>query len=380
MHRHDHAQRRVDVFELLTDDPEADVVHAGAAILLRHRTAEQAKLRHLRAGCSCRSGARDRARESCGATSRAPHSRTECSSRRCSSVRSKSIMNASFAKNEHTHSSSRLQVSFGDAARHCASQRLRDSGPLRRHDEGGHPRDLPGRDPRGHHSRHRAPRRPGRRAGTGGVATNSSPPARSFWPSWIPASAPSRRGIAAEIGDYRFVCPDNGLLSAPSSATMPPKKVVELTERRYARPTVSRTFEGRDRFAPAAAWIGQGHPADGDGTERSRLHQARHPASCRRGRRLRGAVLRLDRFGNLVTNIDRKTFEKFGKEGGVQIAAGGAHGRTAGRDLCRHPGGRGLRALRQHRPPRARGQLRQCRRGCSGSRAAPLIKITRIHS
>ena len=31
--------------------------------------------------------------------------------------------------------------------------------------------------------------------------------------------------------------------------------MVELTERRYARPTVSRTFEGRDRFAPAAAWL-----------------------------------------------------------------------------------------------------------------------------
>ena len=31
-----------------------------------------------------------------------------------------------------------------------------------------------------------------------------------------------------------------------------PKRVVELSERRYARPTVSRTFEGRDRFAPAA--------------------------------------------------------------------------------------------------------------------------------
>ena len=39
---------------------------------------------------------------------------------------------------------------------------------------------------------------------------------------------------------------------------MPPKRVVELTERRYARPTVSRTFEGRDRFAPAAAWLAKG--------------------------------------------------------------------------------------------------------------------------
>ena len=48
MHRHDDPQRGVDVFELLADDPEADVVHAGAAVLLRHRAAEQAQLRHLR--------------------------------------------------------------------------------------------------------------------------------------------------------------------------------------------------------------------------------------------------------------------------------------------------------------------------------------------
>src|SRR5829696_10186070 len=41
-----------------------------------------------------------------------------------------------------------------------------------------------------------------------------------------------RRGIAAEIGDYRFVCPDNGLLTAVVRE-LPPKKVVELTERRY---------------------------------------------------------------------------------------------------------------------------------------------------
>jgi hypothetical protein len=48
VHRHDHPERRVDVFELLTDDPEADVVHASAAVRLGHGGAEQAHLRHLR--------------------------------------------------------------------------------------------------------------------------------------------------------------------------------------------------------------------------------------------------------------------------------------------------------------------------------------------
>src|ERR671931_1512526 len=72
-----------------------------------------------------------------------------------------------------------------------------------------------------------------------------------------PGVGSARRGLAAEAGEYRFVAPDNGVLTIVFRETAP-KKVVELTERRYARPTVSRTFEGRDRFAPAAAWLGKG--------------------------------------------------------------------------------------------------------------------------
>src|SRR5512138_3417012 len=72
-----------------------------------------------------------------------------------------------------------------------------------------------------------------------------------------PGVGSARRGIAAEAGDYRFVAPDNGVLTAVFR-DWPPKKIVELTDRRYARPTVSRTFEGRDRFAPAAGWLAKG--------------------------------------------------------------------------------------------------------------------------
>src|SRR6058998_3139745 len=72
-----------------------------------------------------------------------------------------------------------------------------------------------------------------------------------------PGVGSTRRGIAAEAGEYKFVAPDNGVLTVVLDEH-PAKRVVELTERRYARPTVSRTFEGRDRFAPAAAWLAKG--------------------------------------------------------------------------------------------------------------------------
>jgi S-adenosylmethionine hydrolase len=142
-----------------------------------------------------------------------------------------------------------------------------------------------------------------------------------------PGVGSARRGMAAEVGDYRFVCPDNGLLSA-IVRDVPPKKVVELTERRYARPTVSRTFEGRDRFAPAAAWLAKGIQLAAMGRNLAEYTRLDIPLPVVGDDGIAGAVLRLDRFGNLVTNIDRKTFEKFGKDGGVQIGAGA---RTVGR-------------------------------------------------
>src|SRR4030081_1335749 len=90
------------------------------------------------------------------------------------------------------------------------------------------------------------------------AASNSLfPPGTIFLVVVDPGVGSTRRGIAAEAGDLKFVAPDNGVLSAVFDEP-PPKRVVELTERRYARPTVSRTFEGRDRFAPAAAWLAKG--------------------------------------------------------------------------------------------------------------------------
>src|SRR6476619_606501 len=72
-----------------------------------------------------------------------------------------------------------------------------------------------------------------------------------------PGVGSARHGIAVDTGDYKFVAPDNGVLTSALDEH-PAKKSVELTERKYARPTVSRTFEGRDRFAPAAGWLAKG--------------------------------------------------------------------------------------------------------------------------
>jgi S-adenosyl-L-methionine hydrolase (adenosine-forming) len=137
-----------------------------------------------------------------------------------------------------------------------------------------------------------------------------------------PGVGSSRRGLAADTGDYRFVAPDNGLLTAVFQ-DMPPKKVVELTERRYARPTVSRTFEGRDRFAPAAAWLAKGIQLTALGRTVASYQQIEIPRADVTATTLRGVVLLVDRFGNLVTNIDRRSFEAFTRDRAVTVTAGG---------------------------------------------------------
>ena len=136
-----------------------------------------------------------------------------------------------------------------------------------------------------------------------------------------PGVGSARRGIAAEAGEYRFVAPDNGVLTAVFHEVTP-KRVVELTERRYARPTVSRTFEGRDRFAPAAAWLAKGIELSALGRPAAEYQSIDIPTPEVAADAIAGQVLRVDRFGNLVTNIDRKLFEKLAQSGAIQICAG----------------------------------------------------------
>jgi S-adenosylmethionine hydrolase len=137
-----------------------------------------------------------------------------------------------------------------------------------------------------------------------------------------PGVGSSRRGLVAEVGEFRFVAPDNGVLSLVFQDARP-RRVVELTERRYARPTVSRTFEGRDRFAPAAGWLARGIEPTAMGRPLAKWETLTVPGAVVDDCRLLGEILRVDHFGNLVSNIDRTTFEHFRHDRPIQIAVGG---------------------------------------------------------
>jgi hypothetical protein len=149
------------------------------------------------------------------------------------------------------------------------------------------------------------------------------PPGTIFLVVVDPGVGTTRRGIAAEAGEWRFVAPDNGVLTGVFQEAAP-KKVIELTERRYARPTVSRTFEGRDRFAPAAGWLAKGLQLAALGRQITDYHLIDLPKPRATDGTLGGVVVRIDRFGNVVTNLDRKSCERLTEGGGVlQLTVGG---------------------------------------------------------
>jgi S-adenosyl-L-methionine hydrolase (adenosine-forming) len=121
-----------------------------------------------------------------------------------------------------------------------------------------------------------------------------------------PGVGSARRPILAETDDYVFVAPDNGVLSLVE-AREPKLTVRHVTSDRYFLQPVSQTFHGRDIFAPVAAWLSKGVGPAEFGPEISDYVRLPLPAVEHIGENsLRGVVLKVDKFGNLITNISEQ--------------------------------------------------------------------------
>jgi hypothetical protein len=118
-----------------------------------------------------------------------------------------------------------------------------------------------------------------------------------------PGVGTARRPILASCDKYHFVAPDNGVLSLVY-AREERMHVRHITAEHYFLQPVSNTFHARDIFAPVAAYLAK--EVDGlkfgDEVEDYVRFNAPKPKTVD-GNRLRGVVLKVDRFGNLVTNI-----------------------------------------------------------------------------
>lgn len=117
-----------------------------------------------------------------------------------------------------------------------------------------------------------------------------------------PGVGGDRRPIALAADGRFVVAPDNGLVSRVL-AEAKAWSCVELGEARYLREQRSATFHGRDVFAPAAAHLAAGVPLQRMGPAVSGPTQLDFELPQRGETALRGRIVHVDRFGNLITDI-----------------------------------------------------------------------------
>ena len=128
-----------------------------------------------------------------------------------------------------------------------------------------------------------------------------------------PGVGSPRRAIAVQTADYFFVGPDNGVLSW-ALAREKIKSIRQLENQKYFLDPVSRTFHGRDIFAPVAAHLSRELPVERLGRELADFVRLPWPRPTQHGGDVIGEVVCIDHFGNAITNI-----ESASAKGSVQI-------------------------------------------------------------
>jgi S-adenosylmethionine hydrolase len=122
-----------------------------------------------------------------------------------------------------------------------------------------------------------------------------------------PGVGTARRALCVEAGGQVFIGPDNGLFT--EMLALPGARAREITNPKLMAKEISRTFHGRDVFAPAAAHLASGVPVARLGRLVKDATRLTSGAPVRIGRRFwQGEVAHIDRFGNIVTNLEAAEF------------------------------------------------------------------------
>lgn len=126
-----------------------------------------------------------------------------------------------------------------------------------------------------------------------------------------PGVGTSRRPIVVAGKNHFFVGPDNGLFTRVYQ-TLEDVTVYEISEPAYCLRPVSATFHGRDVFAPAAAHLSLGVPPARFGAQLKDYCRLPVPQPKETSTRIRGTVLYIDGYSNLITSIPRQSLERLG--------------------------------------------------------------------
>ena len=137
-----------------------------------------------------------------------------------------------------------------------------------------------------------------------------------------PGVGSARRPLLVEAHGQRFVGPDNGIFTFALDVGGWSAVALESPALRLA--TVSRTFHGRDVFAPAAAHAARGLGVSEFGSAVTDPVRAPLPRARRDGPDVVGEVVAADHFGNLVTSIRAEDLDAMGGTGPLVVALGTA--------------------------------------------------------
>lgn len=121
-----------------------------------------------------------------------------------------------------------------------------------------------------------------------------------------PGVGTDRRPIALEVGEHRYVGPDNGVVSwvvDRADRADIPWHAVHLTEPRYWLDQLSSTFHGRDLFAPVAAHLACGATLDQVGEPVDHVVRRPIPGATRDGADVVGEVIYIDPFGSAICSV-----------------------------------------------------------------------------
>ena len=143
--------------------------------------------------------------------------------------------------------------------------------------------------------------------------------------------------------EHYFIGPDNGVFSYLYKQASGDLQVIHITSEHLFLKKDSPTFQGRDVFAPCAAWLSTGMEHNKFGETITDYHTVQLPAAVRQSALVtQGEVLFTDRFGNAITNITETDMDdlRSGQEGDIKISFKGNKARlceyysqAAGREM-----------------------------------------------
>jgi S-adenosylmethionine hydrolase len=137
-----------------------------------------------------------------------------------------------------------------------------------------------------------------------------------------PGVGTDRRPLLVSGDNQYFVAPDNGVLSLIYERNSNVVVRHATAEHYYLQP-VSNTFHGRDIFAPVAAWLSKGWQTASMGEEITDYKKFALPKPKAADGVTKGVVMRVDSFGNLITNFRTEDLpEATVKSGNIQLQVG----------------------------------------------------------